>query len=137
MKTMERMTNPYFQDIDFAKVLKGKHVRQDPDEPDNEFEYVEQFSSQEVGNDGGSDREEIDENHSFTVDPLTIQPSRDLIEEGPRRLSRLRDQDSGSERENIDVNQSYPIQPQRGKQLNIAQRQSTRSGKNLEWKQKC
>ena len=36
MKTIERMTNPYFQDIDFAKVLKGKHVRQDPDEPDDE-----------------------------------------------------------------------------------------------------
>ena len=26
MKTIERITNPYFQDIDFAKVLKGKHV---------------------------------------------------------------------------------------------------------------
>ena len=100
--------------------MKGKHVRQDPDEPDNEFEDVEWFSSQEVGNHGGSDREENDENHSFTVDPLTIQPSLDSIEEGPRRSSRLRDQDSGSERENIDVNKSNPIQSQRGKQLNIA-----------------
>ena len=63
------------------------------------------------------------------MDPLTIQPSLDLIEEGPRRSSRLRVQDSGSERENIDVNKSNPIQPQRGKQLNIAQRQSTRSRK--------
>ena len=53
MKTIERMTNPYFQDIDFAKVLKGKHVRQDLDEPDNELENVEGLSSQEVGNDGG------------------------------------------------------------------------------------
>ena len=41
MKTLERMANPYFQDIDFAKVLKGNYVRQDPDEPDNEFEDVE------------------------------------------------------------------------------------------------
>ncbi len=61
MKTIERRTNPYFQDIDFANVLKGKHVRQDPDEPDNEFEGVEWFSSQEVGNDSGSDREDTDE----------------------------------------------------------------------------
>ena len=82
MKTIERMTNPYFQDIDFAKVLKGKHVRHDPDEPDNELEDLERFSSQEVGNDGGSDREEIDKNHSLRVNPLTIQPSLDLIEEG-------------------------------------------------------
>ncbi len=85
MKTIERMTNPYFQDIDCVKVLKGKHVRHDPNEPDNEFEDLEWFSSQEVHNDGGSDREAIDENHSFTVDPLIIQPSIDLIEEGPRR----------------------------------------------------
>ncbi len=48
MKTIERMTHPYFQDIDFAKVLKVKHVRQDPDEPDNEFEDVEWFSSLEI-----------------------------------------------------------------------------------------
>ncbi len=40
------------------------------------------------------------------MDPLTIQPSLDLNEEGPRRSSRLRDQDSCSKRENIDVNQS-------------------------------
>ena len=63
------------------------------------------------------------------MDPLTIQTSLDLIEEGPRRSSRLRVQDSGSERENIDVNKSNPIQSQRGKQLNIAQRQSTRPRK--------
>ncbi len=79
MKTIERMTNPYCQEIFFAKVLKGKYVRQDPDEPDNEFEDVERFSSHEVSNVVGSDREEIDENHSFTVDPLTTQPSLDLI----------------------------------------------------------
>ena len=57
MKTMERTTNPYFQDTDFAKVMKGKHVRQDSDEPDDELEDVKGISSQEIGNDGGSDRE--------------------------------------------------------------------------------
>ena len=40
MKTMEKMTNLYFQDTNFAKVMKGKHVRQDPGEPDDELEDV-------------------------------------------------------------------------------------------------
>ncbi len=26
MKTMERMTNPYFQDTEFASIMKAKHV---------------------------------------------------------------------------------------------------------------
>ena len=38
MKAMERMTNPCFQDKDFAKVMKGKHVKQDPDEFRVDFE---------------------------------------------------------------------------------------------------
>lgn len=38
MKAMERMTNPCFQDKNFAKVMKGKHVEQDPDEFRVEFE---------------------------------------------------------------------------------------------------
>ena len=32
MKTMERMTNPCFQDNEFCKVMKGKHVTHDPEE---------------------------------------------------------------------------------------------------------
>ncbi len=62
------------------------------------------------------------------MDPLTILPSLDLIQEGPRRSARVRVQDSFNERD-IDVNKSNPIQSQRGKQLNTAQRQSTRSRK--------
>ena len=41
MKAMERMTNPSFQDKNFAKVMKGKHVEQDPDEFCVEFESAE------------------------------------------------------------------------------------------------
>ncbi len=41
MKAMERMTNPCFQDKDFAKVMKGKHVEQDPDEFRVEFKSSE------------------------------------------------------------------------------------------------
>ena len=41
MKAMERMTNPCFQDKDIAKVMKGKHVEQDPDEFRVEFESAE------------------------------------------------------------------------------------------------
>ena len=41
MKAMERMTNPCFQDKDFAKVMKGKHVEQDPDEFRAEFKSAE------------------------------------------------------------------------------------------------
>ena len=41
MKAMERMTNPCFQDKNFAKVMKGKHVEQDPDEFCVEFESAE------------------------------------------------------------------------------------------------
>ena len=41
MKAMERMTNPCFQDKDFAKVMKGKHVEQDPDEFRVEFKSAE------------------------------------------------------------------------------------------------
>ena len=77
--------------------MKSKHVRQDLDEPDNEFKDVEQFSSHEVSNVGGSDREDIGMNHSITMEPLTSQRSLDLIEEGPKRSTRLRDQDSGSD----------------------------------------
>ncbi len=29
---MERMTNPCFEDNQFAKVMKGQHVTHDPDE---------------------------------------------------------------------------------------------------------
>ena len=32
MKTVERMTNPCFQDTDFATVMKGKHVINDCEE---------------------------------------------------------------------------------------------------------
>ena len=41
MKAMEKMTNPCFQDKDFAKVMKGKHMKQDPDEFCCEFESAE------------------------------------------------------------------------------------------------
>ncbi len=41
MKAMERMTNPCFQDKDFANVMKGKHVEQDPDEFRAEFKSSE------------------------------------------------------------------------------------------------
>ena len=41
MKAMERMTNPCFQDKNFAKVMKDKHVEQDPDEFRVEFESAE------------------------------------------------------------------------------------------------
>ena len=41
MKATERMTNPCFQDKDFAKVMKCKHVEWDPDEFRVEFESAE------------------------------------------------------------------------------------------------
>ena len=36
MKTIERMTNPRFQKTPFASVMNGKHVLNEPDEPNLE-----------------------------------------------------------------------------------------------------
>ncbi len=77
MKTVERMTNPYFQDTEFAKVMKGNYVRQDPDEPDDELKDVEGLSSQEVGNDSRSDRENIDINMDVNMNSRRLSMLRD------------------------------------------------------------
>ncbi len=49
MKTMERMTNPCFQDTEFATVVKGKHVT-------NTWEDI---MLEAVGEVSGSDKEEL------------------------------------------------------------------------------
>ena len=46
MKTIERMTNPCFQDTPFATVMKGKHVLNEPDETDLESYHIEESSGQ-------------------------------------------------------------------------------------------
>ena len=46
MKTMERITNPCFQDTPFATVMKGKHVLNEPDETDLESYHVDESSGQ-------------------------------------------------------------------------------------------
>jgi hypothetical protein len=51
MRAMERMTNPCFQDKDFAKIMKGKHVEGDPDEFRVELESAEEL--EHVEDDGG------------------------------------------------------------------------------------
>ena len=51
MKTIERVTNPCFQETSFATVMKGKHVLNQPDEPDLESDHVEESSGQVIGGD--------------------------------------------------------------------------------------
>lgn len=46
MKTIERMTNPCFQNTPFVTVMKGKHVLNEPDETDLESYHVEESSGQ-------------------------------------------------------------------------------------------
>ena len=46
MKTIERMTNPCFQDTPFATVMKGKHVLNEPDETDLESYHIEESIGQ-------------------------------------------------------------------------------------------
>ena len=51
MKTIERMTNPCFQEAPFASVMKGRHVLNEPDEADLDSDHVEEFSGQAKGGD--------------------------------------------------------------------------------------
>jgi hypothetical protein len=51
MKTIERMTNPCFQETSFATVMKGEHVLNGPDEPDHESDHEEKSSGQVIGGD--------------------------------------------------------------------------------------
>jgi hypothetical protein len=77
MKPMERMTNPCFQDKDFAKVMKGKHVEGDPDDICVELEDA-----------SGTASENFDAN---TTDPIATGDSADPTATG-----------DGSNRENVD-----------------------------------
>jgi hypothetical protein len=65
MKTIERMTNPCFQDTPFASVMKGKHVLNEPDETDLESYHIEESSGQALV----GDREEDASNKRKRKDP--------------------------------------------------------------------
>ena len=56
MKAMERMTNPCFQDKNFAKVMKGKHVEQDPDEFCAELKSSETYQNMQEKHKGSEQK---------------------------------------------------------------------------------
>jgi hypothetical protein len=59
VKTLERMTNPCFQDTNFAAVIKGKHVLNDWDET----------MVKSVGEVFGSVKKSIDDEENYEFNP--------------------------------------------------------------------
>ena len=101
MKTIERMTNPCFQETSFATVMKGKHVLNQPDEPDLESDHVEESSGQVIGGDREEEitfernQGEHSEEHQSGSEPLSALLSQATQAEPrtstePRRGKRLR-----------------------------------------------
>jgi hypothetical protein len=90
MKTLERMTNPCFQDTDFATVMKGKHVMNTWDETlvesigevsGSEKESVNDEENDELnpGSDNGSVNDEV----NTTNDPMANLLSHETQSNGP------------------------------------------------------
>ena len=52
MKTIERMTNPCFQEAPFASVMKGKHVLNEPFELDLESDHIKESSGEAMAVEG-------------------------------------------------------------------------------------
>ena len=59
MKTVESMTHPCFQDTDFAKIMKGKHVIND----------WEETMVESVGEVSGSEKESVNDRENDELNP--------------------------------------------------------------------
>ncbi len=72
MKTIKRMTNSCFQETPFATVMKGKHVLNEPDEPNLEWDHIEESSGQVVV---GDREEEVTIKRKWKDPPLPMYRS--------------------------------------------------------------
>ena len=103
MKTVERMTNPCFQNTDFATLMKGKHVMNTWEE--TPLESVVEFSGSEkenvndeendefnAGGDNGSVNDEVNQSDPIANDPLANLLSQAAQEPGQRISARLENQ---------------------------------------------
>jgi hypothetical protein len=113
MKAMERMTNPCFQDKDFAKVMKGKHIEGDPDEFRVEVESAEVL--EHVEDDGGMARENVG---TDTTDPIATGDNADPTATG-----------NGSDRENVDPIVSLESSARLGRKRVLVPPENIRRGK--------
>ena len=59
MKTVERMTNPCFQDTEFASVMKGKHI----------MNALEETMLASVGEVSGSEKECVNDEENDELNP--------------------------------------------------------------------
>ena len=73
MKTLERMTNPCFQDTDFATVMKGKHVTNAWDKTGGLVESVDEVLYSEVSD---SDKESVHDDGNDDVSVISLFPQQ-------------------------------------------------------------
>ncbi len=103
MKTVERMTNPCFQNTDFASVMKGKHVTNTWEETmldsvsevsgsDKENVNEEENDEFNAGSDNGSVNDEVNQSNHIANDPIAILLSQATQESGQRISPGLQNQ---------------------------------------------